>query len=92
MIKILMFCCQDGRERNSAKEDPAHPARRIQGTIVVLCSPRIAIRVAKQAVAVIRSMVAGKYYTGPILAIVIIVYNSRLTHSTVFRNYGAGTK
>ena len=44
----------------------------------------MAIRVTKKVVAVIIGRVPGKYSTGPIIIVVIIiVYNSRLTHSTV---------
>ena len=44
----------------------------------------MAIRVTKKVVAVIIGRVPGKYFTGPIIIVVIIiVYNSRLTHSTV---------
>ena len=39
------------------KEDPAHTARRIRVTIVVLCFPRMAIRVANPAVAIVLSTI-----------------------------------
>ena len=42
---------------------PAHTARRIRGsTIVVQCSPWMVIRVATKVVAVVKRMVPGKYY------------------------------
>ena len=86
-----MVCCQDGRERNSAWEDPAPTARRIRGTIVVLYSPRIAIRVTKKGVAVIRRMVGGKFwYTGPIIVAFIVLSLTHLLYFVI--NYGEGSK